>query len=175
MRRHPAPFRPTASVWQASAWRALPRRASANAPLVKLTSAQPGSSSQVNIFGISGKSTPTCAPNVAQPYRFTLAVQWRLYAFLVFDEYRGTDHLPGPRWLYAPPGGRLPTGLGQGLYGNLCLRGRRNLVAGNQGDFFARTASPDWWANTPLGLFTFGISVGDAGHRKVFVTLGRWF
>jgi len=30
-------------------------------------------------------------------------------------------------------------------------------------------------ANTPLGLFTFGISVGDAGHRKVFVTLGRWF
>jgi NTE family protein len=30
-------------------------------------------------------------------------------------------------------------------------------------------------ASTPIGLFTFGISVGDAGHRKVFVTLGRWF
>jgi outer membrane translocation and assembly module TamA len=30
-------------------------------------------------------------------------------------------------------------------------------------------------ANTPIGLLTFGISVGDAGHRKVFVTLGRWF
>jgi hypothetical protein len=33
--------------------------------------------------------------------------------------------------------------------------------------------APD--AVRPLGLITFGISVGDAGHRKVFVTLGRWF
>jgi hypothetical protein len=29
--------------------------------------------------------------------------------------------------------------------------------------------------STPIGLITFGVSVGDAGHRKVFVTLGRWF
>ncbi len=26
-----------------------------------------------------------------------------------------------------------------------------------------------------IGLFTFGVSVGDAGHRKVFLTLGRLF
>jgi NTE family protein len=30
-------------------------------------------------------------------------------------------------------------------------------------------------ANTPIGIFTFGGSVGDAGRRKVFITLGRWF
>jgi predicted acylesterase/phospholipase RssA len=26
-----------------------------------------------------------------------------------------------------------------------------------------------------IGLFTFGVSAGDAGHRKVFLTLGRLF
>jgi hypothetical protein len=26
-----------------------------------------------------------------------------------------------------------------------------------------------------IGLFTFGVSDGDAGHRKVFLTLGRLF
>jgi hypothetical protein len=30
-------------------------------------------------------------------------------------------------------------------------------------------------ANSPIGLLTIGVSVGDGGHRKVFVTLGRWF
>jgi hypothetical protein len=30
-------------------------------------------------------------------------------------------------------------------------------------------------ASTPLGLITFGVSVGDTGHRKVFFTVGRWF
>ena len=30
-------------------------------------------------------------------------------------------------------------------------------------------------AATPLGVITFGGSVGDAGRRKIFFTLGRYF
>jgi NTE family protein len=29
--------------------------------------------------------------------------------------------------------------------------------------------------NTPLGVLTLGGAIGDAGHRKVFFTLGRFF
>jgi NTE family protein len=30
-------------------------------------------------------------------------------------------------------------------------------------------------ADTPLGVITFGGSVGDAGHRKLLLTFGRLF
>jgi len=90
-----------------------------------------------------------------------------------FDEYRGTDvYLARAGYMHRLAA--LPTGMGQGLYG---------VFAYEAGEIWSPEARAvlrqdgvtGLVANTPLGLVTFGISAGDAGHRKVFVTLGRWF
>jgi NTE family protein len=122
--------------------------ASSNAPLVKFSVGATRSWIEANIFDLGGEVNSYLRANVAQPYRFTLGGPMRLAA--------------------------LPTGLGHGLYG-----------------FFGYEAGEVWSpearailrldgfiglvANSPSGLFTFGVSDGDAGHRKVFLTLGRLF
>jgi NTE family protein len=145
---------------------------SANAPLVKLTFSATRSSSQANIFGLSGEINSYLRANVAQPYRFTLGGPLRLSASS-FDEYRGTDTYLA-RTGYMHRLAALPTGLGQGLYGLVSYEGGE-IWSPESKAILRQDGLVGLVANTPLGLFTFGISVGDAGHRKVFVTLGRWF
>lgn len=145
---------------------------SANAPLVKLTFSKTRSLSQANIFGISGEINSYLRANVAQPYRFTLGGPMRLSASS-FDEYRGTDTYLA-RAGYMRRLAALPTGLGQGLYGTIAYEAGE-IWSPESKAILRQDGIAGLVANTPLGLFTFGISVGDAGHRKVFVTLGRWF
>jgi NTE family protein len=145
---------------------------SANAPLVKLNFGISRSPSQANIFGISGEVSSYLRANVAQPYRFTLGGPLRLSASS-FDEYRGTDtYLARAGYMHRLAA--LPTGLGQGLYGTLAYEGGE-IWSPESKAILRQDGLAGLVANTPLGLFTFGISVGDAGHRKVFITLGRWF
>jgi NTE family protein len=145
---------------------------SANAPLVKLTFSTTRSSSQANIFGISGEVNSYLRANVAQPYRFTLGGPMRLSASS-FDEYRGTDTYLA-RAGYMRRLAALPTGLGQGLYGTFAYEAGE-IWSPESKAILRQDGLAGLVANTPLGLFTFGISAGDAGHRKVFITLGRWF
>jgi NTE family protein len=145
---------------------------SANAPLVKLTFSTTRSKNQTNIFGISGEINSYLRANVAQPYRFTLGGPMRLSASS-FDEYRGTDtYLARAGYMHRLAA--LPTGLGQGLYGTFAYEAGE-IWSPESKSILRQDGLVGLVANTPLGLFTFGISVGDAGHRKVFVTLGRWF
>ncbi len=143
-----------------------------NAPLVKLTFSATRSWKETNIFGMSGEVNSYLRANVAQPYLFTLGGPMRLSASS-FDEFRGTDTYLA-RAGYMRRIAALPTGLGHGLYGVVGYEAgeiwspQTNAILRQDG--FAGLV-----ANSPIGLFTFGGSIGDAGHRKVFVTLGRWF
>jgi NTE family protein len=146
--------------------------ASSNAPLVKFSFGATRSWNEANIFGMGGEVNSYLRANIAQPYRFTLGGPMRLSASS-FDEYRGTDtYLARAGYLHRLAA--LPTGLGQGLYsfvgyeaGEVWSPETRSML---RQDGFAGLV-----ANSPIGLFTFGVSDGDAGHRKVFLTLGRLF
>jgi len=110
--------------------------------------------------------------NVAQPFRFVLGGPMRLSAS-AFDEYRGTD-LYLARSGYMHRIAALPTGLGQGLYALLGYEAGE-IWSPEQRAVLRQDGTLGLVGNTPIGLVTFGVSVGDAGHRKVFLTLGRWF
>ena len=146
--------------------------ASSNAPLVKFSFGATRSWKEANIFGMGGEVNSYLRANVAQPYRFTLGGPMRLSASS-FDEFRGTDtYLARAGYLHRLAA--LPTGLGQGLYvffgyeaGEVWSPEARAIL--RQDGFVGLVA------NSPIGLFTFGVSDGDAGHRKVFLTLGRLF
>jgi NTE family protein len=145
---------------------------SENAPLIHLAFNRSRPWGESNIFGLSGEINSYLRRDVAQPYRFTLGGPMRLSASS-FDEFRGTD-TDLARSGYMHRIAALPTGLGQGLYTVLAYEGgeiwspesrailRQDGIAGLVG-------------STPIGVITIGASVGDAGHRKLFVTLGRWF
>ena len=145
---------------------------SSNAPLVKLNFSATRSWREVNIFGLSGEVNSYLRANVAQPYLFTLGGPMRLSASS-FDEFRGTDtYLARAEYMHKIAA--LPTGIGHGLYGLFGYEaGEIWLPQSNA--ILRQDGVAGLVANTPIGLFTFGGSVGDAGHRKVFVTLGRWF
>jgi NTE family protein len=146
--------------------------ASSNAPLVKLTFNATRSWREANIFGLSGEVNSYLRANVAQPYLFTLGGPMRLSASS-FDEFRGTDTYLA-RTGYMRRIAALPTGLGQGLYGVFGYEAGE-IWSPQARAILRQDGMAGLVANTPIGLVTFGISVGDAGHRKVFVTLGRWF
>jgi NTE family protein len=145
---------------------------SSNAPLLQLAFSRTHPWGQENIFGISGEVNSYLRANVAQPYRFTLGGPTRLSASS-FDEYRGTDTYL-TRMGYMRRIAALPTGLGQGLYAVLGYEAGE-VWSPEARAFLRQDGSAGFLANTPLGLITFGASAGDAGHRKVFLTLGRWF
>jgi len=144
---------------------------SANAPLVKVSFSSTRSWKD-NIFGISTEVNSYMRANVAQPYRFTLGGPLHLSA-ASFDEFRGTDtYLARTGIMHRIAA--LPTGLGQGLYAVFGYEAGEIWSPENHSTL-RQDGNIGLIANTPLGLITFGGSVGDAGHRKVFVTLGRWF
>ena len=143
-----------------------------NAPLVKLTFSATRSWRDANIFALSGDVNSYLRANVAQPYLFTLGGPMRLSASS-FDEFRGTDtYLARTGYLHRIAA--LPTGIGHGLYGVFGYEAGE-IWSPQTKAILRQDGFTGLVANSPIGLFTFGISVGDAGHRKVFVTLGRWF
>jgi NTE family protein len=146
--------------------------ASDNAPLVHLSFSTNHVWKETNLVGISGEVNSTLRTNVAEPYRFTLGGPMHLSA-AAFDEYRGTDTY------YASTGylrrlAALPTGLGHGLYGVFAYEAGE-IWSPEARAILRQDGVTGLIASTPLGLITFGVSVGDAGHRKVFFTIGRWF
>jgi NTE family protein len=163
---------PTGFRMAASAGAFYHAAASSNAPMVQFSFNRTSSYKDTNIFGIGGEVNSYLRANVAQPFRFTLGGPMRLSAASL-DEYRGTDlylaHTGYMRRIAA-----LPTGLGQGLYGLIAYEAGE-VWSPEQRAFLRQDGTIGMVGNTPLGLVTFGVSVGDAGHRKVFLTLGRWF
>jgi NTE family protein len=143
-----------------------------NAPLVKLAFSSTRAWKERNIFGLSGEINSYLRANVAQPYQFTLGGPLRLSASS-FDEYRGTDTYLA-RTGYMHRLAALPTGLGHGLYGAFSYEAGEIWSPGAR-SILRQDGLTGLVGNTPLGLVTFGVSVGDDGHHKVFLTLGRWF
>jgi len=125
-----------------------------------------------NTFGLSADINSYLRANVAQPFRFTLGGPRRLSASS-FDEYRGTDTAIA-RAAYLRRIAALPTGLGQGLYAVIGYEGGE-IWSPEQHAILRQDGSLGLVAATPLGAISVGGSVGDAGHRKVFITLGRLF
>jgi NTE family protein len=146
--------------------------ASDNAPLVNLFFRSNHSWKETNLFGISGEINSYLRTNVAEPHRFALGGPMHLSASS-FDEYRGTDTYLATIG-YMRRLAALPTGLGHGLYGVFAYEAGEIWSPENK-SILRQDGITGLVASTPIGLITFGISVGDAGHRKVFVTVGRWF
>jgi len=145
---------------------------SANAPLVMLSMGRTKTWKDKNTFGLSADINSYLRANVAQPFRFTLGGPRRLSASS-FDEYRGTDTAIA-RAAYLRRIAALPTGLGQGLYAVIGYEGGE-IWSPEQHAILRQDGSLGLVAATPLGAISVGGSVGDAGHRKVFITLGRLF
>ena len=145
---------------------------SANAPLAQITFGATHSWHEDNVIGIAADVNTTFRTNVAQPYRFTLGGPLRLSASS-FDEYRGTDTYL-TRFGYLRRLAALPTGLGEGLYATFSYEAGQ-VWSPEQRTFLRQDGVFGLLGVTPVGLLTVGVSAGDAGHRKLFLTLGRWF
>ena len=145
---------------------------SSNAPLIMLSTAHTWLWRERNIFGLTADINSYLRANVAQPYRFTLGGPRRLSAS-AFDEYRGTDTYLA-RAGYLRRIAALPTGLGHGLYGVLGYEAGE-IWSPEQRAILREDGTIALVAATPLGAVSFGVSVGDAGRRKVFFTIGRLF
>jgi NTE family protein len=146
--------------------------ASPNTPMANIRIRQSWTIAQRNTVSLSGDANTYFRAAVADPFRYTLGGPLRLYASSV-DEYRGTDNAIG-RLVYLRKIAVLPTGVGEGVY----LTG--GYEAGNVWSPEARSilrqdAFGGLLLSTPLGAMTLGGAVGDAGHRKLFVTFGRLF
>jgi NTE family protein len=147
-------------------------QASSNAPLLNLAFSATHPWKGTNILGFSGEVNSYFRARVAQTYLFTLGGPMRLSASS-FDEYRGTDtYLARTGYMHriAP----LPTGLGQGLYAIFGYEAGE-IWSPDARAILRQDGSAGLVANTPLGVITVGAAAGDAGHRKLFVTMGRWF
>jgi NTE family protein len=146
---------------------------SSNAPVAQLSFSRTHAyKTDNNILGINGEARSYFRANVAQPFRYTMGGPLRLSS-ASFDEFRGTDYYLA-RTGYLRRIAALPTGLGQGLYGSLGYEAGE-IWSPEQRAILRQDGVAALIGNTPIGLVTFGISIGDAGHRKVFVPLGRWF
>jgi NTE family protein len=125
-----------------------------------------------NIFGLTADINSYLRANVAEPYRFTLGGPGRLAASS-FGEYRGTDtYLARAGYLHRLAA--LPTGLGQGLYGVIGYEAGE-IWSPAQRAILRQDGTAGLVAATPFGAISVGASVGDAGRRKVFITIGRLF
>jgi NTE family protein len=146
--------------------------ASQNAPLFQLGVAKTTTLGDKNIFGASANINTYFRRNVAEPLRFTLGGPLWLSASSI-DEYRGTDDYL-VRGGYLRQIASLPSGLGQGIYLSIAYEAGE-MWSPQTPAFLREDVVTGVVAATPLGVITFGGSVGDAGRRKVFFTLGRLF
>jgi NTE family protein len=146
--------------------------ASDNAPLVQFDFSATHSWREKSIFGLSGEINSYLRARVADPYRFTLGGPMHLSASS-FDEYRGTDtSLARAGFLHRIAA--MPTGLGHGLYAAFGYEAGE-IWSPDHRTILRQDGTAGLVAATPLGVISLGVSVGDAGHRKVFLTIGRWF
>ena len=145
---------------------------SANAPLVMASAAHTWTWKDKNIFGLTGDVNSYFRTNVAEPFRFTLGGPRRLSASSM-DEFRGTDtYLARAGYLHRIAA--LPTGLGHGLYGIIGYEAGE-IWSPETRAILRQDGTLGLLAATPLGSISVGGSVGDAGHRKFFLTIGRLF
>jgi NTE family protein len=145
---------------------------SANAPLVMLSAARTWSWNQSNIFGLTADVNSYLRANVAEPYRFTIGGPRQLSASS-FGEFRGTDTYLA-RSGYLRRIAALPTGLGQGLYAIVGYEAGE-VWSPEAHDILRQDGTAGLVAATAFGAISIGGSVGDAGNRKVFITVGRLF
>jgi NTE family protein len=143
-----------------------------NAPMAMLSTGHTWLWKGSNVFALTADVNSYLRTNVAEPYRFTLGGPARLSASS-FDEYRGTDtYLARAAYLHRIAA--LPTGFGQGLYTVVGYEAGE-IWSPEKRAFLREDGTTGLVAATPLGAVSFGVSVGDAGRRKVFVMLGRIF
>jgi NTE family protein len=146
--------------------------ASVNAPLLMASAARTWAWRQKDIVGLTGDINSYLRANVAQPYRFTLGGPRRLSASSM-DEYRGTDtYLARAAYLHRIAA--LPIGLGQGIYAAFGYEAGE-IWSPESNAILRQDGTAAVLAATPLGSISIGGSVGDAGHRKFFITVGRLF
>jgi NTE family protein len=145
---------------------------SANAPLLKASFSHTDPLGATNIFGIGAEINSYLRANVAEPFRFTLGGPLRLSASS-FDEYRGTDTALARAGLMHRIAA-LPIGMGQGLYAVVGYEGGE-VWSPETKSILRQDGTAGFVAATPLGVITLGVSAGDAGRRKAFFTIGRWF
>jgi NTE family protein len=145
---------------------------SANAPLVQLSTAHTWLWKDSNIFGLTADVNSYLRANVAEPYRFTLGGPLRLSASS-FDEYRGTDTYL-TRAGYLRKIAALPAALGTGIYATLGYEAGE-IWSPEAHAILRQDGTAGVLTVTPLGSFSVGGSIGDAGHRKLFITIGRLF
>jgi len=145
---------------------------SVNAPLLMASAARTWLWRDKNIFGLTADIDSYLRANVAEPYRFTLGGPRRLSASSM-DEYRGTDtYLARAGYLHRIAA--LPTGLGQGLYAVFGYEAGE-IWSPESSAILRQDGTAALLAATPLGSISIGGSVGDAAHRKFFITVGRLF
>ncbi len=145
---------------------------SANAPLVQLSTAHTWLWKENNIFGLTADVNSYLRANVAEPYRFTLGGPLRLSASS-FDEYRGTDTYLA-RAGYLRKVASLPAALGTGVYATFAYEAGE-IWSPEAHAILRQDGTAGLLTVTPLGSFSVGGSIGDAGHRKFFITIGRLF
>lgn len=143
-----------------------------NAPLVVAAWSHTHSLGEKDILALGANINSYLRTRVAEPYRFTLGGPQRLFASS-FDEYRGTDTMLARAGLLHRIAA-LPTGIGQGLYAALGYEAGE-IWSPDQRAILRQDGVLGLVATTPVGSVTVGVSVGDAGHRKVFLSIGRWF
>ncbi len=145
---------------------------SQNAPLVQIRMSKTYTFREKNIIGFRTEADTYFHRNVADPLRFTLGGPLRLSASSI-DEYRGTDDFL-VRAGYLRRIATLPTGVGQGLYLALAYEAGE-VWSPEHPTFLRQDGVAGVAAVTPFGVLTLGASLGDAGRRKVFFSLGRLF
>ncbi len=145
---------------------------SVNAPMLQVGAGRSFTLREKNLFGVTVDADTYFRRNVAEPLRFTLGGPYRLSASS-FDEYRGTDDYL-VRFGYLRRLASLPTGLGQGVYAfNAYEAGE--LWSPEKPAFLRQDVFSGVLLDTPLGVITLGGSLGDAGRRKILVSIGKLF
>jgi len=145
---------------------------SRNAPLIEGQVTRTIRMPDRSILALSTEGSTYFRRNVAESLRFTLGGPLRLSASSI-DEYRGTDDFL-VRAAYLHRVATLPSELGHGLYLSAAYEGGE-IWAPERRAFLRQNGVLAAVAATPLGAFTVGGAVGDAGRRKVFFTFGHLF
>ena len=146
--------------------------ASVESPFLLVDTRKSFSLGSKNLLVLSGVGKTYFRRDVADPLRFTLGGPLRLSASSV-DEFRGTDTLL-LQSTYLRRIANLPTGLGHGIYVATAYEAGF-IWSPEQHSVLRQDGTAGILLNTPVGALTFGGAVGDAGHRKVFFTLGKLF